>query len=355
MHMHDFQYELPAELIANHPLPERSSSRLLTLDGNTGFIQDRRFNELPDLLDTGDLLVFNNTRVIPARLHGFKQTGGKVEVLIERMLDEHRVLAQVRASKSPQVNSRLRLEGAFEVEVLDHWEEFYELKTLDERPVLELLEKYGHVPLPPYINRAADMEDRVRYQTVYAKHAGAVAAPTAGLHFDRVLLQSLEAMGIESSFMILHVGAGTFQPVRVQDFKKHKMHAEYVEVTQAACDAIFRCRKQGGRIVAVGTTTVRGLETAACNGGLKPFQGDTRLFVAPGFKFQVVDVLITNFHLPASTLLMLVSAFGGHAHVMNAYRHAVNQRYRFYSYGDAMLITRRKADADNRSASWTSR
>ena len=293
-----------------------------------------------------DLLVFNNTQVIPARLRGTKQTGGKVEVLIERVLDEQRVLAQVRASKSPQANSRLRLEDAFEVQVLARWDEFYELKTLDGQPVLALLEKYGHVPLPPYINRPVEREDRERYQTVYAKHAGAVAAPTAGLHFDRVLLKSLEAMGIEAAFITLHVGAGTFQPVRVQDLHKHKMHAEYVEVTQAVCDAVFRCREQGGRIVAVGTTAVRGLETAACNGGLKPFRGDTRLFIVPGFRFQVVDVLITNFHLPASTLLMLVSAFGGHAYVMNAYRHAINERYRFYSYGDAMLITQCKADAE---------
>ena len=347
MYTRDFQYELPVELIAQHPLPARSSSRLLTLDGTNGMIEDRRFSDLPVLLDAGDLLVFNNTQVIPARLHGTKQTGGKVEVLIERVIDEQRVWAQVRASKTPQVNSRLWLANSFEVQILARRDGFYELKMLDERPVLELLEKYGQIPLPPYITRQVDREDRARYQTVYAKHAGAVAAPTAGLHFDSELLQSLETMGIESCFLTLHVGAGTFQPVRAQDLKKHQMHAEYVEVTQPVCDAVFRCRKHGGRIVAVGTTAVRSLETAACDGGLKPFKGDTRLFIVPGFQFQVVDVLITNFHLPASTLLMLVSAFGGHAHVMNAYRHAVEGCYRFYSYGDAMLITRCMADAEN--------
>ena len=345
-HLRDFQYELPAELIAQHPLPERSSSRLLALNGSSGLIQDRKFGDLPDLLDARDLLVFNNTQVIPARLRGTKQTGGKVEVLIERVLDQHRVLAKVRASKSPQANARLRLEDAFEVQVVARWDDFYELKTLDELPVLALLEKYGHVPLPPYINRPVNSEDRTRYQTVYAKHAGAVAAPTAGLHFDRVLLKSLQAMGIETAFITLHVGAGTFQPVRVQDLHRHKMHAEYAEVTQAVCDAVFRCHKQGGRVVAVGTTAVRGLETASYDGGLKPFRGDTRLFITPGYRFQVVDALITNFHLPASTLLMLVSAFGGHTSVMNAYRYAVNERYRFYSYGDAMLITRYEADAE---------
>jgi S-adenosylmethionine:tRNA ribosyltransferase-isomerase len=344
MQKRDFLYELPPELIAQTPLPERSASRLLALDGATGCILDYRFSDLVQLLHSGDLLVFNNTRVIPARLLGSKLTGGKVEVLIERVLDDAHVLAQVRANKPLKNDSCFWVEEAFEMQVVARRGEFFELRSIDSRPIGTLLQEYGRIPLPPYINRPVNREDSERYQTVYAKYAGAVAAPTAGLHFDSMLLKRLERRGIEFSFITLHVGAGTFQPVRVEDIQQHRMHAEYVQVNQPVCDAVFRCQQRGGRVVAVGTTTVRGLETAALEGELRPYMGETRLFISPGFRFKVVDVLITNFHLPVSTLLMLVSAFGGHPQVMNAYQHAVDQRYRFYSYGDAMWVTRCMAE-----------
>lgn len=342
MRRSDFHFDLPDELIAQYPAAERTASRLLCLDGNSGALADRRFRDLPQLLRAGDLLVFNDTRVIPARLFGHKETGGKVEVLVERVLDEHRVLAHVRASKSPKPGSCLTLEGGVNAEMLGRQGELFELALSGdgEESALDLLEAHGHMPLPPYIERADASDDRERYQTVYADKRGAVAAPTAGLHFDQVMLDTLAAQGIESAFVTLHVGAGTFQPVRVERVEEHRMHAERVEVDAEACERVRAARAGGGRVVAVGTTVVRGLEAAARAGPLAPFDGETDLFILPGFPFRVVDALITNFHLPASTLLMLVCAFAGYQPVMDAYRHAVRERYRFYSYGDAMFVTR---------------
>ncbi len=336
----DFHYKLPPELIAQHPLPKRSASRLLCLNGETGNIEDRRFADLPLELRSGDLLVFNNTRVIPARLFGKKSTGGRVEILIERLLGDHHLLVQARASKPLKPEGMLFLDGGLRLRVVDRQGEFYKLEIPDRRPVSDLLQAYGHIPLPPYIDRPDQNADRARYQTVYARHPGAVAAPTAGLHFDDALLYALAKTKVHSAFITLHVGAGTFQPVRSAELSKHRMHPEYFSLSHQVCDAVAQCRERGGRVVAVGTTTVRALESAAVDGRLKPFEGDTRIFITPGFRFQVVDMLITNFHLPESTLLMLVSAFAGYARVMSAYRHAVNRRYRFYSYGDAMLIAR---------------
>jgi S-adenosylmethionine:tRNA ribosyltransferase-isomerase len=340
MQLSDFDYELPQELIAQAPLADRAASRLLALDGPSGEIGDRAFADLPQLLRPGDLLVFNDTRVIPARLFGRKSSGGRLELLVERVLDTHRVLAQLRASKSPKPGARIRLDGAGEAEVLERHGRLYELRFLAEEPAAELLDRHGHVPLPPYIERADAADDRERYQTVYARRPGAVAAPTAGLHFDAAMLDRLEGLGVERQFVTLHVGAGTFQPVRVADIDQHRMHAERVEVPESVCSAIAACRARGGRVVAVGTTSVRSLEAAAAGGALRPLRGETDLFITPGYRFRVVDALITNFHLPQSTLLMLVCAFGGHEAVLRAYRHAVAMKYRFFSYGDAMFITR---------------
>jgi S-adenosylmethionine:tRNA ribosyltransferase-isomerase len=333
----DFDYELPPELIAQHPLPERSASRLLCLDAR-GALADRIFSELPALLSARDLLVFNDTQVIPARLFGAKTTGGKVEVLVERILNDQLALAQVKASKSVRAGAKLRLEDTVDVTVLARRDELFELRFEDERSVMAVLRAHGHVPLPPYIRRPDDNQDRARYQTVYGRQPGAVAAPTAGLHFDEALLAALRANGIEHAHLTLHVGAGTFQPVRVDDIHRHRLHAEHVEVSPAVCEAIARCKQSAGKVIAVGTTVVRSLESAAAGGDLQPFYGDTDLFITPGFRFKVVDALITNFHLPQSTLLMLVCAFGGFAPVMNAYGHAIAARYRFYSYGDAMFV-----------------
>lgn len=338
MQRSDFHYDLPPRLIAQHPLAERGASRLLVLDGMTGALADRRFADIVEYLQPGDVLVFNDTRVIPARLFGNKESGGRVEVLVERILDAHRVLAHVRASKAPQPGTRLLLEDTVEAEVTGRRDDLFELCFLDQRPVSEILEAVGHMPLPTYIERADEADDQRRYQTVYARRPGAVAAPTAGLHFDEVLLEQLRARGIETVFVTLHVGAGTFQPVRVDDLAEHKMHAEYVEVSAAAAAAIKRARAAGGRVVAVGTTAVRSLEAAAHSGVLQAFSGETQLFITPGYQFKAIDLLITNFHLPESTLLMLVSALGGYAQVMAAYAHAVDQEYRFFSYGDAMLV-----------------
>jgi S-adenosylmethionine:tRNA ribosyltransferase-isomerase len=339
MRLSDFHYDLPPELIAQHPLAERSASRLLCLDRQSGAIEDRRFRDLPDLLRPEDLLVFNDTRVIPARLLGTKRdTGGRVEVLVERVLDARRVLAHVRASKSPGEGVVLRLEGTLEAWVEGREGDLFRLRFGGEESVLELLERHGHMPLPPYIERPDSREDRSRYQTVFARRPGAVAAPTAGLHFDEAMMEAIRVRGVETATVTLHVGAGTFQPVRVEDPDAHVMHAEWVEVGERACAQVAACRRRGGRVVAVGTTAVRSLESAAASGTLQPFSGDTRLFIRPGYEFRVVDALITNFHLPESTLLMLVCAFAGHGPVMNAYRHAVAQRYRFFSYGDAMWI-----------------
>jgi S-adenosylmethionine:tRNA ribosyltransferase-isomerase len=340
MRTRDFRYELPPDLIAQHPLAERSASRLLCLNGANGELADCRFADLPFLLDEKDLLVFNDTRVMPARLFGIKSTGGKVEVLVERVLNARRALAHVRASRAPRAGSRLRLEGVVYAIVTGRQDDLFELRFESDKSVWSILEACGHTPLPPYIARADETADRDRYQTVYARRPGAVAAPTAGLHFDDTLLAALRARGLEQVALTLHVSAGTFSPVRVEDIARHRMHAEYVEVSRAACEAVARCEARGGRVVAVGTTVVRSLETAARGGRLRPFSGDTDIFITPGFEFKVVDALITNFHLPESTLLMLVCAFGGYSQVMAAYRHAIEQRYRFYSYGDAMLITK---------------
>jgi len=343
MQRHDFSYDLPPELIAQAPPAERGASRMLVLDGHTGAMEDSRFTTLAERLRPDDLLVFNDTRVIPARLRGEKATGGRVEVLIERVLDARRALAHVRASKSPRPGTELRLESAFGVRVLGRADDLFELEFPEQHTVLEWLEAHGHVPLPPYIARPDDDADRERYQTVYADRPGAVAAPTAGLHFDNAMLERLAARDVRTARVTLHVGAGTFQPVRVERLEDHRMHAEYLEVDEAACEAVAATRARGGRVVAVGTTVVRSLETAAAGGELRPYRGETRLFIRPGYRFRVVDALLTNFHLPESTLLMLVSAFAGHEHVMRAYRHAVEQRYRFFSYGDAMFIERREA------------
>jgi S-adenosylmethionine:tRNA ribosyltransferase-isomerase len=336
----DFDFALPPELIAQHPAPERSASRLL--DGRGGVPVDRSFRDLPALLRAGDLLVFNDTRVIKARLLGEKPTGGAVEALVERVLPGHEVLAHVRASKSPRPGSVLRFDDAFDAEVLGRAgpdDALFHLRFPAD-PLL-LLERHGHVPLPPYIEHADSAEDAARYQTVFAARPGAVAAPTAALHFDETTLAALDRAGVRRAAVTLHVGAGTFQPVRVERIAEHRMHSEWFEVGAATVEAIAATRAAGGRVVAVGTTTLRALESAARGGRLQPFSGETDIFITPGFEFRVVDTLLTNFHLPRSTLLMLVSAFSGHAHVQALYRHAVESRYRFFSYGDCMLLDRR--------------
>ncbi|WP_347278389.1 tRNA preQ1(34) S-adenosylmethionine ribosyltransferase-isomerase QueA [Plasticicumulans sp.] len=335
----DFHFDLPPELIAQQPPAERGDSRLLALDGTDGRLQDARFDDLPGFLRAGDLLVFNDTRVIPARLHGVKAgSGGRVEVLVERILDARRVLAHLRASKSPKPGTRLWLEQAVGAVVLGRAGELYELGFEDARPVPAILDAHGHIPLPPYIDRPDAPADAERYQTVYARAPGAVAAPTAGLHFTPAMLERLAAAGIGRAFVTLHVGAGTFQPVRTEHISEHRMHAESVEVSAGTVAAVAAARARGARVVAVGTTAVRSLESAAAGGELRPFAGDTDIFITPGYRFRVVDALVTNFHLPESTLLMLVSALAGHAQVMAAYRHAVAARYRFFSYGDAMFV-----------------
>jgi len=338
MQTSDFDYFLPEELIARHPLPERSASRLLHVEHGT--MHDRRFSDLPELTRPGDLLVFNDTRVIKARLIGRKESGGQVEALIERVLSEHEALAFIRASKSPRPGARLRFAEAFEAEVIERQDDLYRLAFDPARSVFDWLEAHGEVPLPPYMERAAEAEDDDRYQTVYAKNPGAVAAPTAGLHFDAALLDTLRACGVDSAFVTLHVGAGTFQPVRVESVREHRMHSEWYDVPTATVAAIESARARGGRVTAVGTTSLRALEAAAAHGELRPGSGETDLFIYPGYRFRVIDRLITNFHLPRSTLLMLVSAFAGAAPMLAAYRHAVAARYRFFSYGDAMLIER---------------
>lgn len=332
-----FDYDLPPELIAQHPAERRDASRLLHLDGGSS-LHDRQFIDLPGLLRADDLLVFNDTRVIKARLHGRKDSGGQVEVLVERITEPHRALAHIRASKSPRPGTRLTLaDGAFEVEVLGRQDALFELAF--PTSVLTLLERHGSVPLPPYITHGADAEDEARYQTVYADKPGAVAAPTAGLHFDQTMLDRLAAQGVERAFVTLHVGAGTFQPVRVARISEHVMHAERYVVPAETLRKIREARARGGRVIAVGTTSVRSLEAAAHDGdGQQTCEGDTRLFITPGYRFSNVDALITNFHLPQSTLLMLVSALAGMDPIRRAYAHAVQSRYRFFSYGDAMFI-----------------
>ncbi|OGA38714.1 MAG: tRNA preQ1(34) S-adenosylmethionine ribosyltransferase-isomerase QueA [Betaproteobacteria bacterium RIFCSPLOWO2_12_FULL_62_13] len=340
MRLDDFDYELPPELIAQFPAPERAASRLLHLDGRTGAVTDRYFREIAALMARGDVMVFNNTRVIKARLTGRKKTGGRVEVLIERVLAGDRVLAQVRASHPPRQGSLLSLAGAVEVMVIERRGEFFELRFRNCDDVFGLLERYGAVPLPPYIEHAPDVRDEERYQTVYASERGAVAAPTAGLHFDEPLLAELRRRGVEIAHLTLHVGAGTFQPVRVEELAEHEMHSEWYHVPPDTVAAVRRARMEGGRVIAVGTTSLRALETAAAGGELKAGYGETKLFIMPGYEFRVVERLVTNFHLPKSTLLMLVSAFAGMDTIRRAYRHAIERRYRFFSYGDAMLIER---------------
>jgi len=344
MHKSDFNYSLPRERVAQYPVSPRTASRLLHLDSARGEYRDLRFTDLPNLLQAGDLLIFNDTRVVPARLFGFKDSGGRIEVLIERFHDAQHALAQVRASKPPKLGQRILLEDNVSVVVLNRAGEFYELEFRSESPVMEILERIGHMPLPPYIDRADEFADREHYQTVYARHPGAVAAPTAGLHFDKAMLGRLKEMGVESDFITLHIGAGTFQPLRVENIHEHRMHAERVSISQATCDRINAAKKAGRRIVAIGTTVVRSLEASTKNNLVSPFKGETDIFIFPGFQFKIIDALFTNFHLPESTLLMLVCAFGGREYVMNAYRHAVEQQYRFYSYGDAMFVTRFHSD-----------
>lgn len=333
----DFDYFLPDELIAQAPLDKRTDSRLLYIPAS-GDLADLQFPAVLDLLQPGDLLVLNNTRVIPARLYGQKASGGKLEVLVERITGEHEALCHIRCSRSPKPGTALLLESAVAAEVTGRQGALFEVRFDPARPLLEWLEAYGHMPLPPYIERADTEDDQQRYQTVFADKAGAVAAPTAGLHFDESLLQGLADKGIKTAEVTLHVGAGTFQPVKVDEIAEHVMHAEIIDIPQQTCDLINQTRAAGGRVVAVGTTVVRSLESLPEGELATPFQGETSIFITPGFRFRFVDVLITNFHLPKSTLLMLVSAFGGYEKMMRAYHHAVEQRYRFFSYGDAMLI-----------------
>lgn len=338
MRTDQFTFELPQHLIAQQPSKQRGDSRLLRVTQSG--CEHRLFAELPSLLNEHDLLVLNDTRVIKARLFGAKETGGNVEVMVERILDEREVLAQVRASKTPRKGGRLLLAGCLEVRVLGRVGEFYQLRFESELPVSQILEEYGQLPLPPYITHHADAEDEARYQTVFANQYGAVAAPTAGLHFDQAMLMTLNKQGVKTVFITLHVGAGTFQPVRVEQVAEHVMHSERYVISQATVDAIKQARSKGGRIIAVGTTSLRALESAAQNGELLAGEGETCIFITPGFQFKVVDVLLTNFHLPKSTLLMLVCAFGGMDKMLAAYRIAVDNEYRFFSYGDAMLIER---------------
>lgn len=345
MQLSDFYFDLPDSLIARYPMPERTASRLLVLNGANGETRHQRFTDLPSLLSKDDLLIFNDTKVLPARLWGKKPTGGRLEILVERVLDNARVLAHIRSSKSPKSGAELHLvadqasdEVLSKVEVLGRQGALFELQFTERQTALEVMNAIGHMPLPPYIDRADELSDRDRYQTVFGKHEGAVAAPTAGLHFTEEFIAQCRATGVDTGFVTLHVGAGTFQPVRVDNIAEHKMHAEYIEVSAEVCEQIKATRAKGGRVIAVGTTSVRSLETASQSGELRPFSGDSEIFIYPGYHFKSVDAMITNFHLPESTLIMLVSAFAGQANVLAAYREAVAQQYRFFSYGDAMLV-----------------
>lgn len=340
MQVKDFYFDLPEELIASFPLEERSASRLLSVDGNSGELTHGSFRDVLDFIQPGDLMVFNDTRVIPARLFGQKESGGKVEVLVERVLDDKRALTHVRSSRSPKPGSRLLLDGGIEAEMVARHENLFELRFLIDGNLVEVLERFGHMPLPPYMKREDQLSDRERYQTVYNKKPGAVAAPTAGLHFDDALLAELEARGVGRAFVTLHVGAGTFQPVKVDNIDEHVMHSEYIEVSAEVCEQVKNTRANGGRVIAVGTTSVRSLESASQQGEIAPFFGDSDIFIFPGYTFKSVDAMITNFHLSESTLLMLVSAFSGYEHMKHAYQQAIEQRYRFFSYGDAMFLTR---------------
>ena len=336
----DFDFYLPDELIAQFPATERTASKLLKLDGKTGQLNDEKFIDLPQFIAPGDLLVFNNTKVIKARLAGAKATGGQIEALIERVIDTHHALAHIKSSRSPKPGSRLLFANAFEAEVIERQDDLFLLKIHSETDLLDLLDQYGSLPLPPYITHAADAHDDERYQTVFAKQPGAVAAPTAGLHFDDAMLERLKVHGVNFAYVTLHVGAGTFQPVRVDDIREHKMHTELYSVPAETVTLIQATKAQGKKVTAIGTTALRALESAARSGELMGGAGETDIFITPGYKFKVVERLLTNFHLPKSTLLMLVSAFAGLTHIQQAYQHAIAQKYRFFSYGDAMLIER---------------
>lgn len=337
----DFNFELPPELIAQVPLEHRTDSRLLVVESSQA-PKDQCFQDLPSLLRAGDLLVLNDTRVIPARLYGTKATGGRVELLLERVLASHTALVHLRASKSPKPGARLLLDGGYGCEVIERRDALFVLRFDEASPVMSVLETVGHIPLPPYIDRADTLSDRERYQTVFSANPGAVAAPTAGLHFDQAMLDRLENNGIERVTVTLHVGSGTFLPVRAENLDDHQMHSELCQVSSNAVARIKETKLRGGRVIAIGTTAVRALESAALSGQLEAYEGETDIFIQPGFSFRVVDALLTNFHLPESTLLALVSAFGGYPEVMAAYQHAIREKYRFFSYGDAMFMTRKE-------------
>jgi len=343
MKVSQFSFDLPPHLIARYPQPERSTSRLLKLNGDNGVLLDGQFIDVLDNVNSGDLMIFNDTRVIPARVFGKKESGGKLEVLVERMLDEHSVLAHIRCSKSPKVDSKIILDGDIYATMIARHDTLFELRFDDARSVLDILESVGHMPLPPYIDRPDEDSDKERYQTVYNKKPGAVAAPTAGLHFDDALMDKLKAKGVQIEFVTLHVGAGTFQPVKVETLNEHVMHKEYIEVSQSVADKVIATKAAGKRVITVGSTSMRSLESAAMKALdnhqlIAPFYGDSDIFIYPGYEFKVVDAMITNFHLPESTLIMLISAFAGYDNVMNAYQHAIDNEYRFFSYGDAMFI-----------------
>ncbi|MER2491098.1 tRNA preQ1(34) S-adenosylmethionine ribosyltransferase-isomerase QueA [Catenovulum sediminis] len=345
MQVSDFSFDLPDELIARFPAEKRTESRLLVMDGNTGDIQHKIFAQMIDLVTDKDLLIFNNTKVIPARLLGQKRSGGKIEVLVERILDDKTILAHVRANKALKPGAEVVLENAINAQMLERRGDLFVLQITNDETVLNLLEAHGHMPLPPYIDRADNETDKTRYQTVYGKIPGAVAAPTAGLHFDEELMQQLANKGVQIEYVTLHVGAGTFQSIRVDNVKEHQMHAEYIDVPQNVVDAIVACKKRGGRVIAVGTTSVRSIESAAQFAQrdiIEPYQGDTSIFIYPGYEFKIIDAMFTNFHLPESTLIMLVSAFAGKDNIMGAYNEAIQQKYRFFSYGDSMFLTRRQ-------------
>jgi S-adenosylmethionine:tRNA ribosyltransferase-isomerase len=340
MKTQDFDFNLPTELVAQFPVEQRASSRMLHMEGSNGALRDTMFADLPRYFKSGDVIIFNDTRVMKARLFGVKESGGKVEVMVERLLDAHRALAVVRASHAPKPGSKLFLADAIQVTVITREHDVYTLRFDHESTVIELLERYGSLPLPPYISRPATETDEARYQTIYAKQPGAVAAPTAGLHFDESMLRTLTERGVAIAHVTLHVGMGTFQPVRVENIAHHNMHKEIFHVPPETVESIRRAKAGGGQVLAVGTTSLRALEAAAGDGELKASRGDTDIFITPGYRLRVVERLLTNFHLPRSTLLMLVSAFGGTENIRRAYQHAINERYRFFSYGDAMLIER---------------
>lgn len=338
MLLSDFDYNLPEELIAQKPLSKRSDSRLLLLNKTTGTITHHHFRDLPDLLTPNDLLILNNTKVIPARLFAYKPTGGKVEILIERILENNKFAAQTKSSKSIKIGDKLLLDDATWFEIVERQNNLFVMELHAAATLSHILEKFGNVPLPPYIKRTPDSNDQEHYQTIYAKHSGAVAAPTAGLHFDQKLMEDLNQKNIQSAFITLHVGLGTFQPVRAEKIEDHKIHPEYIDVPKTTCDEIITTKKKGGRVVAVGTTSIRALEAASQSREIKPYKGDTNIFIYPGYTFHSTDILITNFHLPKTSLLMLVCAFAGHENIMRAYQEAIKHQYRFYSYGDAMVI-----------------